>query len=171
MNQPSPILKSLKILTRTPEILDAMLGNICDDLIHANEGKDTWSAWEVVAHLLYMDKHNWVKRIEVILSKGNCKTLTNNIQKMQFREAFGKSIDELLAEFRQARKQNLQILGNICLNEQELASQSAYHPDFGCVSFIELLNTWTAHDLTHIHQIARIQAKVFKERIVLALLD
>lgn len=40
------------ILTRTPATLDAMLRGLSDDWTRRNEGEKTWSAYDIVGHLI-----------------------------------------------------------------------------------------------------------------------
>jgi hypothetical protein len=39
------------------------------------------------------------------------------------------------------------------------------HPSFGSVTLSQLLATWAAHDLTHLHQISRIMAYQYREAV------
>ena len=44
----------------------------------------------------------------------------------------------------------------------ELHNEEGIHPAFGKVKLSQLLATWTAHDLGHIGQIARVMALQYK---------
>ena len=39
------------------------------------------------------------------------------------------------------------------------------HPVHGTVTLRQLLVTWAAHDLTHLHQIARVMAHQYREEV------
>jgi hypothetical protein len=39
------------------------------------------------------------------------------------------------------------------------------HPTFGAVTLSQLLATWAAHDMTHLHQISRIMAYQYREAV------
>ena len=39
------------------------------------------------------------------------------------------------------------------------------HPALGAVTMSQLLATWAAHDLTHIHQISRIMAYQYRDTV------
>jgi hypothetical protein len=163
--------KSILILKRTPKVLQAMLEDICEDLVHTNEGDHTWSVWEVTAHLLYMDKTNWLDKVQTILGDGKSKVFKNYDRKAQFTNVRGLTIQAILQEFAQQRQTNLDFLSRLSLDNELLNDKTGCHPEFGAVSLAEVLTTWTAHDLTHTQQIARIMAKVYKDKVVLALLD
>ena len=44
-------------------------------------------------------------------------------------------------------------------------NRRAKHPVFGSVTLSDLLATWAAHDLTHLHQISRIMAHQVREAV------
>ena len=39
------------------------------------------------------------------------------------------------------------------------------HPALGVVTLSELLATWAAHDMTHLHQISRVIAHQYRESV------
>ncbi|HEX7140291.1 MAG TPA: hypothetical protein VF219_20745, partial [Vicinamibacterales bacterium] len=39
------------------------------------------------------------------------------------------------------------------------------HPELGSVTLGQLLATWAAHDLSHIHQISRVMAHQYREAV------
>ena len=55
-------------------------------------------------------------------------------------------------------------LRGLKLTAQDL-ERRAKHPTFGSVTLSELLATWAAHDLTHLHQISRIMAHQVREAV------
>ena len=48
------------------------------------------------------------------------------------------------------------------LNPRDFARRGL-HPALGRVTLSELIGAWTVHDLTHLHQIARILAHQYRE--------
>ena len=50
------------------------------------------------------------------------------------------------------------------LGEKELRKRGT-HPGLGVVTLSQLLGTWAAHDLTHLHQISRIMAYQYRENV------
>lgn len=73
-------------------------------------------------------------------------------------------LEELLAQFRTCRAENLRHLETLALQKDDLI-KTAHHPDFGQVTLAQLLSTWTVHDLSHIAQIARIMARQYAEAV------
>lgn len=39
------------------------------------------------------------------------------------------------------------------------------HPALGVVTVSELLATWAAHDLTHLHQVSRVMASQYRDAV------
>ena len=44
--------RTMAVLERTPAALDVMLRGLPDEWTRANEGEGTWSAFDVVVHLI-----------------------------------------------------------------------------------------------------------------------
>lgn len=40
--------KCVEVLSRTPAVLDSLLGGLSDEWIHNNEGEATWSPFDIV---------------------------------------------------------------------------------------------------------------------------
>lgn len=156
--------KSIEILERTPAVLDAMLKDISADWTEKNEGGETWSVFDVLGHLVHGEKTDWVPRMEVILSGADDKTFETFDRFAQFEESKGKTLSELLDEFKRLRKKNIELLRSKKLNAENLG-QKAIHPALGEVTLAQLLATWTVHDLDHLAQISRVTAKQYKEAV------
>lgn len=159
---------SIDILQRTPSVLEALLKDAPDFWSRNNEGPDTWSPFDIIGHLVHGEKTDWIPRARLILSEGDgsrdSKTFEPFDRFAQFRESEGKTINKLLEEFAALRKQNIVALKEMDLSEDDFA-RTGYHPDFGEVTLRQLLATWTAHDLGHIRQAARVMAKQYKDEV------
>ena len=154
------IENSVPILRNTPSVLRAITKDLPDDWLYSNEGGDTWSVYDIVGHLLHGELTDWIARLEKVLS-ANDKEFIPFDRFAQFTESKDKSLAQLLDEFEEARNRNVTILlmKNI---GPELHNEEGIHPAFGKVKLSQLLATWTAHDLGHIGQIARVMAKQYK---------
>lgn len=158
------IEKSVEILERTPGVLYALLYQHSVDWTSHNEGDETWSAYDVVGHLVYAEKANWIPRMELILSGKPDKTFEQFNRFAQFEESRGKSMEDLLDEFKKLREKNIEHLRSKTLTDKHL-DEKGIHPAFGEVSLAQLLATWTVHDLSHTSQICRVMAKQYKEAV------
>ena len=153
--------KTIEILERTPEILIVMLQGISPEWTTNNEGGETWNAYDIIGHLIHGEKTDWIPRMEIILSSKQDKTFVPFDRFAQFENSKGKSLAQLLAEFKTLRQKNMELLHSKKLTENDLTA-TGIHPAFGEVTLAQLLSAWTVHDLNHIAQISRVMAKHYK---------
>ena len=146
------------LLVRTPAVLRALLDGLPSEAWHANEGPGTWSAYDVLGHLIHGEHADWIPSARRILDHGESLAFDPFDREAQFRESEGKSPNELLDAFEHARASSLTALHAMQLTDADLARTGA-HPVFGRVTLGQLLATWVTHDLDHITQIARVLAK------------
>jgi DinB superfamily len=145
------------LLTRTPAALDALLRDLPDAWTRRNEGGESWSAYDVVGHLIVGERTDWIPRARIILEHGQSRPFDKFDRLAQFRESEGKPLGELLDEFARLRAQSLAALRALKLADDDLERRGT-HPALGTVTLGQLLATWAAHDLTHLHQISRVMA-------------
>ena len=158
------LAEATAVLARTPGTLRALLGGLPDAWIHADEGPETFSAYENVGHLVHGERADWIPRARLILAQGSDRRFTPYDRFAQRRESEGKSLDQLLDEFTALRAQNLEQLHGWRLGERELALEGE-HPALGAVTLRQLLATWVAHDLGHLAQVSRVMAKRYREAV------
>jgi len=155
---------TMALLTRTPAALNALLRDLPETWTLRNEGENTWSAFDVVGHLIHGERTDWMPRARMMLQWGETKAFEPFDRWGQERESEGKSLGQLLDEFDRARSESLDQLRALNLRQEDLARRGR-HPVLGVVTLSELLATWAAHDLTHLHQIARIMAHQYCEAV------
>jgi uncharacterized damage-inducible protein DinB len=155
---------SLEVLNNTSAVIFALLNNLSDDWTTNNEGPQTWSAKEVVAHLIVCEDTAWIPRVLVTLSDTEVRTFAPIDMNGHFQVAATRSLPELLATFKQKRDNSISALKKLHLREPDFL-KTAIHAKLGEITLQQLLATWVAHDLTHIAQIARIMAMQQKENV------
>lgn len=155
---------SMALLTRTPAALNALLRDLPEVWTLRNEGENTWSAFEVVAHLIYGERTDWMPRVRMVLQFGETRAFEPFDRGGHVRESQGKSLGQLLDEFARARSESLGQLRALNLRPEDLERRGR-HPALGAVTLSELLATWAAHDLTHLHQISRIMAHQYRQAV------
>ena len=148
------------MLERTPSTLRALLKDVSTDWSAANEGPDTWSPHDVVAHLIHGEHTDWIPRARIILAGDENATFAPFDREGGFDAARRKPLNELLDEFAVLRTANLRTLAGFGLGEKQLG-MAAKHPRFGRVTLRQLLATWTVHDLNHLAQISRVMSKQY----------
>jgi hypothetical protein len=156
--------QTISLLDRTPAALNALLRDLPDAWTLRNEGADTWSAFDVVGHLIHGERTDWMPRARMILEFGETRAFEPFDRLGQLRESQDKLLGELLDEFARLRAQNLRELRGLNLHEEDFARRGR-HPALGVVTLSELLATWAAHDLTHLHQISRIMAHQYRAAV------
>ncbi len=155
---------TIQLLARTPPTLDALLRNLPQTWTSVNEGENTWSAFDIVGHLIHGERTDWMPRAKMILQFGETRAFDPFDRFAQARESEGKSLEQLLDEFARLRRENLIELRALNLRPQDLARRGR-HPALGVVTLSELLATWAAHDLTHLHQISRVMAHQCRDAV------
>lgn len=154
--------KSIEIISRTPGVLETLLDGLHNDWTQSNEGENTWSPFDVVGHLIQGEKTDWIPRMEIILSDSENKTFAPFDRFAQFEQSKGKTLTQLLEEFRKLRTANIEILKSKNLTASDL-KRTAMHPALGEATLEQLLATWVVHDLGHISQITRVMSKQYKQ--------
>ncbi len=156
--------QSIDLLSRTPSVLKSLLRDLPREWLQNNEGKDTWSPYDIVGHLIHGEKTDWMPRAKLILSDSQDKTFEPFDRFAQLTENQEKPIEELLDEFKQLRAGNLEQLRTLSIDESHLAA-TGIHPELGEASLQQLLSTWVVHDLGHIAQISRVMAKQYQSEV------
>ena len=155
---------TIAVLTRTPAALNAFLRDLPEAWTLQNEGENTWSVFDVIGHLIHGERTDWMVRTKLILKYGDTCPFERFDRFAQTRESQGKSLPQLLDEFARLRKENLAELRRLGLRSEDMKRRGK-HPELGTVTLSELLATWAAHDLTHLHQISRIMANQYREAV------
>ncbi len=155
---------TIAVLSRTPAALRALLLDLPEAWTSTNEGGDTWSAFDVVGHLIYGERTDWMPRARMILQFGETRAFEPFDRWGQQRESHGKRLGTLLEEFGRVRSENLAELRGLNLGPTEL-NRRGKHPALGAVTLSQLLAAWVGHDLTHLHQISRIMAHQYREAV------
>lgn len=155
---------TIALLNRTPAALNALLRDLPETWTLRNEGENTWSAFDVVGHLIHAERADWIPRARTILQFGETRAFEPFDRQGHAREIQDKSLGQLLDEFARVRSENLDELRALNLRPEDLARRGR-HPAFGAVTLSQLLATWAAHDLTHLHQISRIMAHQYRETV------
>lgn len=156
--------QTIALLSRTPAALNAFLRNLPDSWTHRNEGPNTWSTFDIVGHLIEGERNDWITRAKIILQFGE----TRPFDRFN-REGFAQmpqdvSIGFRLDEFALLRSANLNELRAVNLQAADLEKRGR-HPALGIVTLGQLLSTWAAHDLTHLHQISRVMGYQYREAV------
>ncbi len=155
---------TIALLTCTPSALNALLRDLPETWTLRNEGENTWSAFDVVGHLIHNDRTNWIPRAKVILQHGEAQPFPPFDRLGHLRATQGKSLPELLDEFAAVRSESLDQLRALNLRPEDL-DRRGQHPSLGSATLSQLLATWAAHDLNHLHQLSRVMAYQYRDAV------
>ena len=155
---------ALEVLGTTPAAIARLVAGLSEEWIHANEGGETWSTFDILGHLIHGENTDWISRLEIILSEGDDKTFVPFDRFAMFELSQGRTLRDLIDEFSVLRTKNLQHLESLRLSDADL-DKSGVHPELGPVTARELLSAWVVHDLSHVAQIARVIAKQYHDEV------
>ena len=155
---------SVAVLERTPATVRALLDGVGDAWTRATEGPDTFSAFDVVGHLIDGEETDWIPRARIILARGPDVRFEPYDRLRHQRRNVGRSLASLLDELTRLRAANVEVLRSWTLTERELDLRGD-HPSLGPVTLRQLLAAWVVHDLGHIAQIARVMAKQYTDEV------
>jgi len=155
---------TVALLARTPRTLDALLRDLPASWTQSNEGEGTWSPYDVMGHLIHGELTDWMARARLILEHGDSRPFEPFDRVAKMREAKGQSLAQLLDRFAEVRAQNIAELRALNLTPDDLQRRGR-HPALGGVTLSQLLATWAAHDLTHLHQLSRVMAHQYRDEV------
>ncbi len=155
---------TIALIERTPATLNALLRDLPEEWTHRNEGPGTWSAYDIVGHLIHGEKTDWIPRTQRLLEFGESKPFDKFDRLAQERDSKGKTLPQLLDEFARSRSETLAELKKLNLQSADLAKRGM-HQALGSVTLSELLASWAVHDLSHLHQLSRVMAQQYREAI------
>lgn len=158
------LAEATALLERTPAAYRALLHGLPGAWLQANEGPDTFSVFDNLAHVIHGERADWIARARIILEQGDNRRFAPFDRFAHIEESKGKTIDDLLDEFAQLRANNLSTLRSWQVSAEQL-DLVGEHPAFGTVTLRQLLATWVAHDLGHIAQMSRVMAKRYRQDV------
>jgi hypothetical protein len=160
----STLSQTIALLSRTPATLNALLRDLPEFWTSRNEGGETFSPFDVVGHLIHGERTDWMVRAKIIVQHGDSQPFPKFDRYAQQRQSQGKTLPELLDEFARLRTKNLDDLRALNLQPEDF-NRRGMHPGLGSVTLGELLATWAAHDLTHLHQVSRTMAHQYRDAV------
>lgn len=158
------LAEAIAVLTRTPATLNALLRGLPDIWVRCNEGNDSWSAFDIMGHLIVGERTDWMPRVRILLENGEARPFDPFDRFAQLKENQDKSLEQLLDDFARARIESLAALQALNLQPEDLTRRGR-HPRLGVVTLSQLLAAWAVHDLTHVHQLSRVMAHQYRDAV------
>ena len=144
---------AIAALDRTPRVLRVLMTRLPSAIVDRDYGPGTWTAREVVAHLIYGEQTDWMPRLEIMLEHGESRPL-DAFDRAGHKPLLKHSLEDLLDLFEVMRGDCLTELKAKRLSVADLV-KTGRHPALGIVIVSQLLATWVVHDLNHIAQICK----------------
>lgn len=158
------LTQTLDQLCRTPSVLDALLRGTSPAWHARRDAPDSWSAYDVVGHLVHGEETDWVVRARIVLEHGESKPFEPFDRFAQATRFKDWPLERLLERFAELRRANVEVVRGWNLTEAQLALPGR-HPALGAVTLGQLLATWAVHDLDHLAQISRVMAKRYADEV------
>ncbi len=156
--------EGIEVLTQTPAVLSALLRGRSAVWLNARKTPDSFSPIDVLGHLMHGEMTDWIPRVRMILEHGGSQAF-EPFDRFGFHSLIvGKSINELLDEFAELRRQSLRDLRDLGLGSEQLALPGM-HPELGPVTLGNHLANWVVHDLGHIAQIVKTMASEYRDEV------
>lgn len=125
-------------------------------------GARTWSVGEIMAHMLFNERTDWLPRIRWVFEHADRKAFIR-FDMVGHRPLLARhSLAEMLDLFERERAQSLRELAALNLSGDDLA-RKGLHPALGTVELRHLLGGWIVHDLNHIAQMCKAIAYQAKD--------
>jgi hypothetical protein len=156
--------RAIEVLTRTPPTLRSLLGGLGPHWTDRPYGEGTWSAHDVVSHLINAERTDWIPRAHHILAYGTTRPVEPFDREGYLAEGRVLPVSRLLDEFEFLRTGSVAALRALSLGAESLDRQGL-HPALGPVTLRNLIATWAVHDLNHIAQIAKALAHQCKTEV------
>jgi hypothetical protein len=152
MTAPAFLEDTASLLERTPRVIEALLGGLPSSWLDTPDAAGGWTPRDVVGHLISAELSNWIPRVELIMADGASRPFESFDRFAHIDRDEGVPLSALIGRFSDLRRQNLQRLRELVLDESDLDRQGR-HPERGDVTLRQLLATWSVHDLDHVQQI------------------
>lgn len=134
--------EALALLERAPAVLRSLYDGLPEVWLEAADPGE-WSAHAVLVHLVTVEDHAWVQRIEHTLEHPGSQLPQIN----RGGPDPSRRVGEMLDRFAELRATNLDHLGRL-----DLRDATAVHRELGPVTVDQILATWAVHDLNHTAQ-------------------
>ena len=156
--------QALAMLERTPSVVKSLLCDLSSEWTERDYGEKTWSAKQVLGHLIHGERTDWIARVNTILEKGDTQAFAPFDRSGHTELCNTTSLQDLMELFAKLRHDNLQTVRSLNLKAEDF-DRPGKHPSLGAVTLRNLFATWAVHDLNHLAQICKAMAYQFKTSV------
>lgn len=141
-------------LTRSTEMIRALLDGITQEESQRRPAPDSWSALEVICHLYDEEREDFREHLDFILHRQDEEWHRIDPEGWVTERAYNEQdFDQMRAKFFAEREASLNWL-------QEFANMDldkTYTSEFGTMTAGEMLACWIAHDNLHVRQLVELR--------------
>lgn len=156
--------EAVRILRSTPRVFGALLADMPEEWLAARENPESFSAMDVLGHLIYGEQTDWIPRARIILECGESRPFDPFDRRGFLPRNEGRSTADMLKTFADLRGENLDALQALGIGNPEL-ELTGMHPALGRVTMQNLIAGWAVHDLGHVSQAARTLAVCYRDQV------
>ncbi len=153
--------EAAQLLTRSPEMLRAVVGDQARAALDRRPGEHAWSQTEILAHLADFEVICFQARVERILCGEPFPSLNPDQRAAEIPYAAIEPLTSLEV-FSRERARSLRRIRQLIPDQ---LGCRARHAELGEVTLGNLLAEWAIHDLSHIRQLMVVNAQVFLPEI------
>src|ERR1700679_510084 len=114
------VAQAIEVLAQTPSVLSALLRGKSPAWLNSRKTPESFSPLDVIGHLMHGELTDWIPRVRIILEHHDKKAF-DPFDRFAFQQMnAGKPVEELLDEFAELRRQSVQTLRELDLQEQQL---------------------------------------------------
>ena len=147
------IQPAISLLTKTPRLLETLLGDLPAELLQWKPSPDRWSISEVLAHLSALEQV-YSERVRRLMAEDSPALSKYDLDGAKARKDYSHgSGAENLAPFIRSRRSTLAMLEKV---PASAGSRTGVHSELGTITLSHMLHEWASHDLGHLRQIEEL---------------
>ena len=147
------IQPAVSLLAKTPQILETLLGDLLEELLHWKPNPGRWSISEVLAHLSALEQV-YGERVRRMVSEDSPSLARYDLEGAKARNEYVRgSGPENLARFASLRRSTVALLTSL---PASAGARTGVHSELGTITLAHLLNEWASHDLGHLRQVEEL---------------
>jgi hypothetical protein len=154
--QPAPasdMRPAISLLEKTPRLLETLLGDLPEELLHWKPAADRWSISEVLAHLAALEQVYVERALRMVAEESPALAKYDQADAAARGEYSRGSARANLAHFTQARHSTLALLAGF---QRSAGARTGVHSELGSITLAQMLHEWANHDLGHLRQMEEL---------------
>ena len=149
----SDMRPAISLMEKTPQLLETLLGDLPEELLHWKPAPDRWSISEVLAHLAALEQVYAERTLRIVSEDPHALPKYDQADAAARGEYSRGSAGENLAHFTRTRRSTLALLTGL---PPSAGARTGVHSELGSITLAQMLHEWANHDLGHLRQMAEL---------------